>query len=107
MAGGTFDGLKRKKKHISKYKRNKATFIWPLDRNVVQAKLKIKRVIGILKFMHLPVWFAGILWVIQYGKLFVGLNKRLSKVHKKKHMPRALWTKSMEMFKHLVREIAK
>lgn len=32
--------------------------------------------------MHLPGWFAGILWVIQYGKLLVGLNKRLSKVHK-------------------------
>lgn len=32
--------------------------------------------------MHQPRWFAGILWAIQYGKLLVGLNKRLSKVHK-------------------------
>lgn len=32
--------------------------------------------------MHLPGWFAGILWVIHYGKLLIGSNKRLSKVHK-------------------------
>lgn len=32
--------------------------------------------------MHLPGWFAGILGAIQPGKLLVGLNKRLSKVHK-------------------------
>lgn len=74
---------------------------------MVEAKLKIKAVIGILKFMRLSGWFADILRVIQYAKLLVGINKRLSIVHKKKHMAGPFWKKSMEMFEHLAREISK
>jgi hypothetical protein len=29
----------------------------------------------------LPDWYAGILWVFQYGKLFVDINIKLRKTH--------------------------
>lgn len=58
-----------------------------VSKNISKIENKNRKIVGVL---YLPWHFAGILWMIQYGKLLVGLNKRLSKVHKKKHMPGAL-----------------